>query len=201
MEIEKVIVLASISLQVSRCHLRNRSSSMGQLKSASGSFADIDRCLDDVCSVPGSGHQMRSPSPKSAPWPHNFLISRRTDSICVISLSPVSVMREKGTKSFPAKADYVPGLNASTAILRTIADAGSARSANRPARSRERVGHVLTCNVMGRCGMGVGFHTARRWTSLPSTNHRTSHGSHSIAYLCEAFDASNPNGIAAGVPR
>ena len=52
--------------------------------------------------------------------------------------------------------------NASTTIRRTIADAGSARSANRPASSRERVGHVFICNVMGRCGIGVGAHIARR---------------------------------------
>jgi len=51
---------------------------------------------------------------------------------------------------------------ASTAILRRMADAGSERSANRPASSRERVGHVLTCNVMGRSGMGVGFQAERR---------------------------------------
>jgi len=49
-----------------------------------------------------------------------------------------------------------------TAILRTMAEAGRERRANLPASSRERVGHVLTCNVMGRSGMGVGFHAARR---------------------------------------
>lgn len=51
---------------------------------------------------------------------------------------------------------------ASTAIRRTKADVGSERTANRPASSRERVGHVLTCSVMGRFGIGVGSHSARR---------------------------------------
>ena len=60
------------------------------------------------------------------------------------------------------RSGYASALNASTAILRTIADAGNARSANRPAKSLERVGHVLTCSVIGRSGMGVGFHIARR---------------------------------------
>lgn len=51
---------------------------------------------------------------------------------------------------------------ASTAMRRTMADVGSERTANRPASSRERVGHVLTCSVMGRFGIGVGSHSARR---------------------------------------
>jgi hypothetical protein len=53
-------------------------------------------------------------------------------------------------------------LYVSTATRRTIADAGSARSASRHASSRERVGQVFTCNVIGRCEIGVGSHVARR---------------------------------------
>jgi hypothetical protein len=67
---------------------------------------------------------------------------------------------EVGVRLGP-RSTYVPAFKASIAMLRTIADAGSARSASRPASSRDRVGHVLTCNVMGRCGMGVGFQAAR----------------------------------------
>ena len=64
--------------------------------------------------------------------------------------------------SSPTTGAYAPTSNASTAILRTTADAGSERRANRPASSLEPVGHVLTCNVIGRSGMGVGFHAERR---------------------------------------
>ena len=51
---------------------------------------------------------------------------------------------------------------------RTIADAGSARRASRPASSRERVGQVFTCKVIGRCGIGVGSFAMRAHSKPPA---------------------------------
>jgi len=126
------------SVRSSRFNLKTPYESTGEIlffNTLTGAFSAVE-----VTHVPSSGHRDHT-TPKS---PELMILASFRSSNCR-SLGAVSALAS----------------NASTAILCTMADAGRERSATRPASSRERVGHVLTCNVMGRFGMGVGFHAAR----------------------------------------
>ena len=78
---------------------------------------------------------------------------------------PAIKILSQDVSTFVSRVHYSDGaleFNASIVMLLTVAEAGSAREASRPASLRERAGQVFACNIMGRCGIGVGFQETRR---------------------------------------
>ena len=72
-------------------------------------------------------------------------------------------------------------VHALTDTFLTTADAGSVLSSTGPASSAERGAHKLAWRRMFRCGMGVGSHPTRWWTTFPSTSQVNRPGRQSMA--------------------